>query len=254
MSMRVRALTCGWLDSPLGAFLDGEHGRLRAPVPAFLIEHPHGRLLFDAGLHPDAGRDPEGRLGAPAAAVYRVELGDDEHVGARLAAVGVDPADVDVLVVSHLHFDHMGGAALLPNARLLVQEPEWDAGRDADLCARNYYRAMDYDLGHAVETVRGEHDVFGDGRVTCVPTYGHTPGHQSLRVRLDDGREVVLAADACYLRRTLETLHLPPIVFDRDAMLASLGRLRALRAAGAAIVFGHDPEAWRQVPQAPATL
>jgi glyoxylase-like metal-dependent hydrolase (beta-lactamase superfamily II) len=254
MSVRLHALTCGWLEGPLGLFLDGEHGRLRVPVPVFLIEHPRGRVVFDAGLHPDARRDPDGRLGATAAGLYDVELGDDEHVGARLAALGVDPAGVDLLLVSHLHFDHVGGAALLPNARLVVQEPEWHAGRDADLCARNYYRAIDYDVGHAVETVRGEHDVFGDGRVVCVPTYGHTPGHQSLRVRLDDGREVVLTADACYLRRTLETRHLPPIVFDRDAMLASLERLRALRAAGAELVYGHDPEAWQRIPQAPASL
>lgn len=253
MTVSVRALTCGWLEGPLGLFLDGEHGKIRVPVPAFLIEHPRGRVLFDAGLHPDARRDPATRLGA-GAGFYTVELGDDEHVGGRLAALEVDPADVDLLIVSHLHFDHMGGAAMVPNARLLVQEPEWAAGRDADLSAKNFFQPMDYDLGHAVTTVRGEHDVFGDGRVVCVPTYGHTPGHQSLRVRLDDGRDVVLAADACYLRRTLETSHLPPIVFDRAAMLASLDRLRALRDAGAEIVFGHDPEFWGGVPQAPAAL
>jgi len=253
VTLRVRALTCGWLEGPLGLFLDGEHGTMRVPVPAFLIEHPRGRVLFDAGLHPDARRDPAARLGA-GAAFYTVELGDDEHVGGRLAALDIDPADVDLLIVSHLHFDHMGGAALLPNARLVVQEPEWHAGRDADLTAQNFFQPLDYDLGHAVTTVRGEHDVFGDGRVVCVPTYGHTPGHQSLRVRLDDGRDVVLAADACYLRRTLETSHLPPIVSDRDAMLASLARLRALRDAGAEIVFGHDPEAWGEVRQAPAAL
>jgi len=98
--------------------------------------------------------------------------------------------------------------------------------------------------------VDGEHDVFGDGRVVCVPTYGHTPGHQSLRVELDDG-PVVLTADACYLRRTLDDMHLPSVVDDPDAMRRSLERLRALRDAGARLIYGHDPEAWRAVPQAP---
>jgi N-acyl homoserine lactone hydrolase len=65
---------------------------------------------------------------------------------------------------------------------------------------------------------------------------------------------VILASDACYLRRTLEELHLPSIVHDEAAMLASLRRLRTLRDAGARIVYGHDPDDWATVPQAPAAL
>ena len=62
-------------------------------------------------------------------------------------------------------------------------------------------------------------------------------------MRLDSG-DVVLTGDACYLRRTLDELHLPSVVDDADAMLASLARLRALRDAGARIIYGHDPEYW----------
>ena len=99
----------------------------------------------------------------------------------------------------------------------------------------------------------GEHDVFGDGSVVCLPTHGHTPGHQSLRLRLDGG-EVVLAADACYFCRTLRERRLPRYVHDREAMLASLDRLEALERGGAHIFFGHDPEFWQTVPQAPASI
>ena len=141
----------------------------------------------------------------------------------------------------------------MPNARIVVQRREWEAGHDADGVRANYYDPKDYDTGHDVLVVDGEHDLFGDGRVVCVPTFGHTPGHQSLRVRLDGG-DVVLAADACYLRRTLETLHLPAIAHDREAMLAVLRRLRALRDAGARVFYGHDPEFWAGVPQAPAEI
>ena len=102
-------------------------------------------------------------------------------------------------------------------------------------------------------TVDGEHDVFGDGRVVCFPTYGHTPGHQSLRLRLDD-RTVVLTGDACYLRRTLDEMHLPAVVDDPDAMRRSLERLRALRDAGAMIIYGHDPGEWLHVAQAPLSI
>jgi glyoxylase-like metal-dependent hydrolase (beta-lactamase superfamily II) len=251
-SMRLFAFTCGWVTGPASGFLEGASGRLRVPVPVFLVRHPRGDVLFDTGIHPDAGRDPAARLGW-LAQVFRIELAPGEDVGGRLAAVDIDPAGITHLVTSHLHFDHVGGNAAIPNARLVVQRAEWDAGRDPDLARANTYDRRDYDLGHDVLAVEGEHDLFGDGRVVCLPTHGHTPGHQSLRLRLDAG-EVVLAADACYLRRTLEALHLPGIVHDRAGMLASLERLRALQAAGARIVFGHDPELWATVPQAPAEV
>jgi N-acyl homoserine lactone hydrolase len=252
MSVRLLALTCGWLTGPTAGFLEGEPGRLRVPIPSFLVDHPGGLVLFDSGMHPDAGHDPDARLGL-AAKVFDVHLSAAETVDARLAALGIDVARVRWLVNSHLHFDHTGGNACVPNARLVVQRREWEAGHDADLIRTNYYDPKDYDLGHDVLRVDGEHDLFGDGRVVCLPTFGHTPGHQSLRVRLDSG-DVILTGDACYLRRTLETLHLPSVAHDRDAMLAALHRLRALRDAGARIVYGHDPEFWASVPQAPAEI
>jgi N-acyl homoserine lactone hydrolase len=252
MSIRLLAFTCGWLTGPLELFLGGESGRLRVPVPCFLIDHPRGKVLFDSGLHPDVARDPAARLG-PAASIFEPEFGAGEDIVSRLRAVGLDPAEIGHLINSHLHFDHTGGNASLPNAHLVVQKREWEAGRDADGIARNYYDPRDYDLGHDVLCVDGDHDLFGDGTVVCVPTFGHTPGHQSLRVRLDAGT-VVLTGDACYLRRTLDEMRLPSIVADRDQMLASLRRLRAMREGGDRVVYGHDPEFWKTVPQAPQAV
>jgi glyoxylase-like metal-dependent hydrolase (beta-lactamase superfamily II) len=246
MTLRLHAFTCGWLTGQLSGFLAGEEGTLRVPVPCFAIEHPEGVVLFDSGLHPQIQTDPEGRLGW-LAHLFASEFQAGEEVSARLTAVGIDPAAVRFLVNSHLHFDHTGGNQLIPNARLVVQRREWQAGQDPDLRQSNAFDPKDFDHGHDVVQIDGEHDLFGDGQVVCLPTYGHTPGHQSLRVRVGQ-RDIILASDACYLRRTLEELHLPSVVHDAETMRASLLTLRRLQQQGAEIFYGHDPEFWATVP------
>ena len=253
MSVKLYAFTCGTITGALGNLMAGGEGDVTIPVPAYLIEHPKGRVLFDTGLHPELQHEPEKRLGPRLAQMFRVAFRAGEEVSARLEAIDRDPGKIDLLVSSHLHFDHVGGNALIPNATLLVQRREWDAGMDPDTARRVGFDPRDFDLGHKTRIVDGEHDVFGDGSVVCLPTHGHTPGHQSLKLRLDSG-EIVLAADACYFCRTLRERRLPPRMFDRDQMLASLDRLAALERQGARIFFGHDPEFWQTVPQAPAII
>ena len=256
--VRLHAMTCGWLTAGRGAFLPdaGDGGEasapLAVPVPAYLIVHPKGLALFDTGMHVATQSDPAGRLRG-LAKVFEVAFAPGEEVSRRLETLEVDVSRIDYLVNSHLHFDHAGGNEQVPNARWVVQQREWEAARDEGTARKNGFMSQDYDHGHDRLLVDGEHDLFGDGSVVCLPTYGHTPGHQSLRVALDAG-PVILTADACYFRQTLERLLLPPVVHDREEMLASLHRLRAWRDAGARLFFGHDPEQWKGVPQAPAEV
>ncbi|MBV9018421.1 MAG: N-acyl homoserine lactonase family protein [Alphaproteobacteria bacterium] len=253
MSLNVYALTCGHLTGDFDRLMEGGEGRIRLPIPAYLIEHPKGTALFDTGLHPDCQYDPAGRVGARIAGLFEFHFSPGEEISARLEALDRDPAKIDLVINSHFHFDHVGGNALIPNATMLVQRREWDAGMDPDSTAKRGFDPRDFDLGHKLRLVDGEHDVFGDGSVVCLPTHGHTPGHQSLRLRLGGG-EVVLAADSCYFCRTLRERRLPRFAYDKEAMLTVLDRLEALEKAGARIFFGHDPEFWQSVPQAPATI
>jgi glyoxylase-like metal-dependent hydrolase (beta-lactamase superfamily II) len=253
MTVKLHAFTCGTIGGAKAHLMADAEGDITIPVPAFLIEHEKGRALFDTGLHPDLRHDPAARLGPRLAAIFQVGLAPGAAVNERLESIGRDPGKIDLLISSHLHFDHVGGNALIPNATLLVQRREWDAGMDPDSAVRRGFNPRDYDLGHKVRIVDGEHDVFGDGSVVCLPTPGHTPGHQSLKVRLDSG-DIVLAADACYFCQTLRERRLPPAMYDRAAMLASLDRLEALERGGARIFFGHDPDFWKTVPQAPALV
>lgn len=250
--MALYALGCGWLSCDLSAMLAGAEGRITFPVPAYLIDHPRGLVLFDTGLHPGSIDDPHALIG-PLANAFNVHSRPGDDIVSRLEALDVDPGRVHYIVNSHLHFDHTGGNGFIPNARVIVQETEWEAGRIPELVHANFYNPVNYDHGHLVRRIDGETDLFGDGTVVTIPTFGHTPGHQSLKLKLPGG-DVVLAADACYFCQTLENMRLPSLVYDRARMINSLLLLRKLRRNGARIFFGHDPEFWRSVPQAPLTV
>jgi len=253
MSVQLYAYTCGFLTIPRGFLLQGEKGVITVPIPAYLIVHPGGRVLFDSGLHLQAQTDPVGYIGEEGMKYNTFHFHAGEEVSARLAAMEVEADRVDFIVNSHLHYDHSGGNGQIPNAQVVVQSREW-AHAKAAANSNQGYLTKDWDTGQTVRQVDGEHDLFGDGSVVCIPTYGHTPGHQSLRVATEEGGEYILCGDACYLKQSLETLHAPGVIADKEAALAVFQRFREMRARGAKIMFGHDPEFWKTIPQAPLRL
>lgn len=252
MSVKLFAMTCGWLSAEIRMFLAGEEGHIKVPVPAYLVEHPKGRVLFDTGLHPQVQTAPRDRIG-DFVDTFVPDFKPGEEIKGRLESMNVDPGSIDYIVNSHLHFDHAGGNEMVPNAKIIIQKREWEAGHVPEMIQSNFFDPADYDHGHQVMQVDGEYDLFGDGSVVTVPTYGHTPGHQSLKVKLASG-DVVMAADSCYLRRTLEEMILPSIVADPEAMKNSLRTLKKLQDGGARIFYGHDPDFWSEVPQAPVQV
>ena len=254
MTVKLYAMTCGYLGGPFDALMEGGEGRIDLPIPSFLIEHPKGRALYDTGMHPQLRTDAKSRMSERIMRMFDFSrYGPKDDIKSKLESLDRDPGKIDFIIASHLHFDHAGGNELVPNATVIVQRPEWQAGMSFDSETKFGFYKADYDKGHKVKQVDGEHDVFGDGSVVCIPTYGHTPGHQSLRMRTDKG-EVVLTGDACYFCRTLKERRLPARMFNREQMLASLDRLQALEDGGAKLIFGHDAEFWKTVPQGPKPL
>lgn len=238
--MRVRGFCCGWLEMDRSGLINGEEGSLRVPIPAYLIEHAGSLVVFDAGLPPEL-RDDDSELSKELAPYFGSDLPPGTNLAERLLSCGVEPGDVDLVVASHMHFDHVGGSSLLPDAELVVQRREWEAAV-ADVAREQYVTVLDDTRPrHLLE---GEWDIFGDGRVVVVPTVGHTAGHQSLRLITDDGREMILCGDACYLRRSLETRTLPPSSFDAAAQLAAMAWLDEREGTGARLFFGHEPRQW----------
>ncbi len=242
MPIRLVPVEAGWAETDTATLCEGATGRIRFPVSTWLVLHPRGTVLFDTGLHEDLIHD-SARLGR-LAALFDIDM--RQSLAKQIEARQVDPARIDYVVFSHLHFDHSGGTASIPNARIVVQADEWAAGHDDRLVEAGLYTPDDYDLGHEVIEVRGRHDLFGDGSVVCVPTPGHTVGHQSLRVELDSGSHL-LVGDCCYWAQMLDDDLLPPFGYDRAQQRRSMQTLRELRGGGVSLIYGHDPAQWQAI-------
>jgi|TARA_B100001105_G_scaffold206922_1_gene171037 glyoxylase-like metal-dependent hydrolase (beta-lactamase superfamily II) len=232
----------------------GLNGNVDLPIPSWLVVHPSGQtLLFDTGLHDDLVNGVSARYPLMARQ-FESRFNADNNVSARLENVHIDSSSVDKIVFSHLHFDHCGGTALVPNAQIIVQRAEWRSGHHPKLIEHEVYKPDDFDLGHDVLQIDGQHDIFGDGSVLCVPTPGHTSGHQSLRVNLTSG-PVVLTGDCIYWQEVLEKMLLPPFGFDHEMQLDSMRRLKALQDEdGCKLLYGHDATQWATLQQSPSGI
>lgn len=240
---------CGQFHSPGEALGMTPGTQVAVPIPFYVIDHPDGVALFDCGLPNGMTDRDEAYLTRLRAGGSDVTLTDDETVDVHLKRLDIDPDRVRYVVLSHLHFDHAGGLHNVPNARLVVQRREWEAGFDRELAHRYFLPRRYFDLGHQVQLVDGEHDLFGDGAVTLHPSPGHTPGHQSARVRSTEG-DHILVGDACYNCGVAESRIFPEFA-DHAAMNRSLDALLAMRDPGTVMVWGHDVDQWRDKPVLP---
>lgn len=250
--IKLYAMTCGWLLAPYGLFQRGLPGELAVPIPSYLIDHPKGLVIFDTGLerqlqYADTPEKLETALGGFSEDVS-VRFLPGQNVAERLNAYGFEPDKISYLVNSHLHYDHCGGNELIRNAQHVLQRREWLAANDPVEIEKTGYFPRHYDLGHDRLLIDGDYDLFNDGTVVLLATYGHTPGHQSLKVSVE-GKTVVITSDACYLKSTLEKLILPDpkVVNDQAAMLRNYALFNQLKQKGAVVLYGHDPEQLKEL-------
>jgi glyoxylase-like metal-dependent hydrolase (beta-lactamase superfamily II) len=257
---RVIPLTFGWehlpkrISTPLGP--DPER-HLRYPVPGLLVDVGDGYLLFDTGFNTTIVNDPAlyERFWGPAErslGVERiVELAGDpgrDPVESAFELVGIDPAEVVGVVISHFHNDHAGGLRLFADrVPVHVQRAEHEyAFADPARAERDAMHAIDYDHPR-IDWRLADGDVELAPGVTAVQSVGHTPGHQSLVVELPDGSGYVFAADAADLVENIEHEQAVTAADGRDPAVTveAIRRLKAIAAErGFRLVPGHDPEVW----------
>jgi N-acyl homoserine lactone hydrolase len=206
----------------------------------YLFQHERGMLLWETGV-PDSVVDHPDGVTSPNGAVVWFR---DETLADQLESLGVKPDEITYVAMSHTHGDHVGNVGTFTKSTILIQELEHEFAMSATP------RPLNDD--HEIELLSGDHDVFGDGSVTIVSTPGHTPGHQSLLVKLPETGALLLTGDLVHFKYMWENKVVPSFNFDEDQSLASIERVAELIAEHEAQLWiGHDTDMTAKIERAP---
>jgi N-acyl homoserine lactone hydrolase len=196
----------------------------------YLIHHAQGWLLWDTGLTDAIAALPNGQAPDDPRAVYWRR---PKTLASQIEQLGLKPSDVKFVAISHTHLDHIGNVELFPQAMLLVQKAEYDWPSP--------FGVGRFKPEHPVTKLDGDYDVFGDGSLTLLSTPGHTPGHQSLLVKLPKTGALVLSGDAVHFKSNWDNRGVPANNTDKDKTLASMRRIADVLAKDhAQLWINHD--------------
>jgi glyoxylase-like metal-dependent hydrolase (beta-lactamase superfamily II) len=215
----------------------------------YLIRHAKGLMLWDSGLADSIVATPGGvvRGGGAIRSIVRKTL------VSQLAEIGVKPEEVTHIAFSHTHGDHVGNANYFTRATLYIQEAEYDAAFGANPSKFGFDPSL-YDKlrTNPVVKLNGDYDVFGDASVMILSTPGHTPGHQSLLVRLPKRGPVVLSGDMTHFQENWVNRRVPANNFNKEQSLQSMEKIAVLLdASKAQLWINHDKAQSMGVPHSP---
>jgi len=253
MDMRTYVLDTGLIECADYAMFspNAEPGTYREmSVRSYLVVHPEATLLWDTGIDDAIAELADGRR-----IVDPITFRVPRTLRSQLAEIGVAPGEVDYLGLSHLHVDHVGNVGLFPDATVLLQRAEYEAGYGPnpkeliEPLAPDTYAALNRDR---IQTVDGDHDLFGDGSVVLKALPGHTPGHQGLLTRLPHTGPILLAGDIAYSSRDYAEEAVREGNVDRAASQRSIVAAKRIeRELGATVWLHHDSDAQSAVQTAP---
>lgn len=243
------------LDASVMVSLQNPGQQIRIPVTYFLLETSKGFVLVDTGNDPDVITDAEGTWGVPLATAAKPIMEPINHPLEQLKLLGLDASDVKMVVYTHLHHDHCGGARFFPDAVHVVQKAEYRWVYAPDRFATFPYVKSDYNHPNFNwQLAEGDWSILPG--VQLISTPGHTPGHQSVALwDVPDVGSVILAGDAANCRDNFATDTPGGITSDATAAVSSLHRLTALASShDANLLVGHDMGFFEMLPKAPNPL
>lgn len=243
-------LDCGGAPEPMSVAtfsdtFEHEDLKLQLVYSCYLVKHGDRYLLWDTGNAMD------GSPRAPKASLVE-----------QLARIGLKPADVQYVGISHYHGDHTGQLPGFAASTLLIGRGDWAAvqpevpreGADAKSYAtrRAPFAPWISGGGKVVPLAGDRHDVFGDGSVLILDLPGHTPGHRGLLVKLAKAGTVLLTGDVTHFRENYRSDGVPTWNTDRAESLASLDRFRKIeKNLKATVIIQHDPRDVAKLPVFP---
>jgi N-acyl homoserine lactone hydrolase len=203
----------------------------------YLIHHQQGWMLWDTGVS-----DVIAAMAQPAPGP--IPWRRSKTLASQLAAIGVQPADIKYVGISHTHADHVGNVELFPAATVLIQAAEYDW---AFASANKPFSAS-----HPVEKLNGDRDLFGDGSVMIISTPGHTPGHQSLMVDLPKTGWLLLSGDVAHFQDNFDNRRVPGGNTDKEKSVTSMQHVADLLAKyHADFWINHDAKQTARIRHAP---
>lgn len=218
-------------------------------VPCYVIRHPtKGVLVWDAGLNDKLINKPDGEEYYQGA----FNLSVKKTMRSQLAELGLSADNITYFAPSHLHVDHSGNANFFKQSTLLIQQPEYQIAFSKE--AKNYgFNLSTYsELKEAKRIeLHGDHDVFNDGSVIILSTPGHSPGHQSLYIKLPKTGPVILSGDLYHFEKNRRNYGIP-IWNDKKLTINSFAKVDAiLDQTSAELWIQHDPQQGGKTKKSP---
>jgi glyoxylase-like metal-dependent hydrolase (beta-lactamase superfamily II) len=211
---------------------------IKVPVAMYIIDHPRGLVVYDTGNNVAVSDGQcESYWGKLCQAFLPIQK-REEVIDKWLEKFGYSTDDVKYVVLSHMHLDHAGNMEMFPNATHVVQKVEMKTAWWPERFQAGAFVLGDYDDARNFKYLEltGDFDLFGDGSVVILDTKGHTQGHQSLMVELENTGTLFLAGDAVYTPEN-EAGVIPGITWNTYESMKSIDRLKMLRDA-------HQGQLW----------